>query len=138
MQDHHHLKIDIIRSSTPPVDDFRVNAIRSDYDYTVPEVTEHFTGETILPDDRQGIGLGRMLATTVAKHMSLQYDCFLQTSNTAMKHAPLHYDDWKPARNNINLVDRKHAIKYASTHGKNFSKASHRVKTASFVIRKHR
>lgn len=45
MQDRNNLKIDITRSSTPPVDNFRVNAIRSDYDYTVPEVTEHFTGE---------------------------------------------------------------------------------------------
>lgn len=53
MQDHNHLKIDITRSSTPPVDNFRVNAIRSDYDYTVPEVTEHFTGEIILPNDWQ-------------------------------------------------------------------------------------
>lgn len=82
MQDHHHLKIDITRSSTPPADNFRVNAIRSDYDYTVPEVTEHFTGEIILPDDWQ-IGVIR-------------------------KHKP------------------------------NFGKTSRCVKTASFVIRKHR
>lgn len=92
----------------------------------------------VIHPDWQGIGLGKMLATTVAKHMSLQYDCFLQTSNTAMKHALLHYDDWKLARNNINPVDRKHAIKYANTHGMNFGKTSRRVKTASFVIRKHR
>lgn len=92
----------------------------------------------VIHPDWQGIGLGKMLATTVAKHVSLQYDCFLQTSNPAMKHALLHYDDWKLARNNINLFDRKHAIKYANTHGMNFAKASRRVKTASFVIRKHR
>lgn len=79
-----------------------------------------------------------MLATTVAKHMSRQYDCFLQTSNTAMKHALLHYDDWKLTRNNVNFIDRKHAVAYFSTHRKNFGKASRRVKTASFVIRKHR
>lgn len=79
-----------------------------------------------------------MLATTVAKHMSLQYDCFLQTSNTAMKHALLHYDDWKLVRNNINLMSRKHVAEYARKSGKNYSKASRRVKTASFVIRKHR
>lgn len=92
----------------------------------------------VIHPDWQGIGLGKMLTTTVAKHMSLQYDCFLQTSNTAMKHALLHYDDWKLARNNIALMDRKHVIKYINTHGKNFGKASRRVKTASFVIRKHR
>ena len=79
-----------------------------------------------------------MLATTVAKHVSLQYDCFLQTSNTAMKHALLHYNDWKLIRNNINRVNWKHAVEYARTHGMNFGKASRRVKTASFVIRKHR
>lgn len=79
-----------------------------------------------------------MLATTVAKHMSRQYDCFLQTSNTAMKHALLHYDDWKLSRNNISLINKKHAIEYIKTHKKNFGKASRRVKTASFVIRKHR
>ena len=79
-----------------------------------------------------------MLATIVAKHVSLQYDCFLQTSNTAMKHALLHYDDWKLIRNNVNLMDRKHAVEYTRTHGKNFAKSSRRVKTSSFVIRKHR
>lgn len=79
-----------------------------------------------------------MLATIVAKHVSLQCDCFLQTSNTAMKHALLHYDDWKLIRNNVTLMDRKHAVEYARKQGKNFAKASRRVKTASFVIRKHR
>ena len=79
-----------------------------------------------------------MLATTVAKHVSLQYDCFLQTSNTAMKHALLHYDDWKLIRNNISLINRRHAVEYTRTHGKNFGKASRCVKSASFVIRKHR
>lgn len=79
-----------------------------------------------------------MLATAVAKHVSLQYDCFLQTSNIAMKHALLHYDDWKLVRNNINIIGRKHAVEYTRTHGKNFGKASRRVKSASFVIRKHR
>ena len=78
-----------------------------------------------------------MLATTVAKHVSRQYDCFLQTSNPAMKHALLHYDDWKLTRNNINLFDKKHAAENARKHGFDFSKASRRVKTASFVIRKH-
>ena len=92
----------------------------------------------VIHPDWQGIGLGRMLATTVAKHVSLQYDCFLQTSNIAMKHAILHYDDWKLVRNNINRVDWKHAVKYARTHGMNFGKAARRVKTASFVIRKSR
>ena len=92
----------------------------------------------VIHPDWQGIGLGRMLATTVAKHMSLQYDCFLQTSNTAMKHALLQYDNWKLARNNINVVSKKHAVEYTRTHGKNFGKSSRRVKTASFVIRKHR
>lgn len=78
MQDRHHLKIDITRSSTPPVDNFRVNAIRSDYDYTVPEVTEHFTGEIILPNDWQiGVivgpsGTGK---TTIARE--LFGDCFI-------------------------------------------------------------
>lgn len=88
----------------------------------------------VIHPDWQGIGLGRMLATTVAKHESLQYDCFLQTSNPAMKHALLHYDDWKLTRNNINLFKRKYSCK----HGFDLSKASRRVKTASFVIRKHR
>lgn len=92
----------------------------------------------VIHPDWQGIGLGRMLATTVAKYVSLQYDCFLQTSNTAMKHALLHYDDWKLVRNSIGLMDRKHAVEYARTHRKNFAKASRFVKTASFVIRKHR
>ena len=79
-----------------------------------------------------------MLATIVAKHVSLQYDCFLQTSNLAMKHALLHYDNWKLVQNNINLMSKKHAVEYARKHGKNFAKSSRRVKTASFVIRKHR
>lgn len=79
-----------------------------------------------------------MLATKVAKHMSLQYDCFLQTSNIAMKHALLHHDDWKLVRNNVAIMDRKHKVEYARTHGMNLGKASRRVKTASFVIRKHR
>ena len=92
----------------------------------------------VIHPDWQGIGLGRMLATTVAKHVSLQYDCFLQTSNIAMKHALLHYDDWKLVRNNINRVDWKHAVEYARKHGMNFGKAARRVKTSSFVIRKHR
>ena len=91
----------------------------------------------VIHPDWQGIGLGRMLATTVAKHVSRQYDCFLQTSNIAMKHALLHYDDWKLVRNNINLFERKHGIE-SRKHGYDFSKASRRVKTASFVIRKHR
>ena len=78
-----------------------------------------------------------MLVTTVAKHVSLQYDCFLQTSNPAMKHALLHYDDWKLTRNNINLFSRK-TIELARKHKLSFSKTSRRVKTASFVIRKHR
>ena len=91
----------------------------------------------VIHPDWQGIGLGRMLATTVAKHMSLQYDCFLQTSNTAMKHALLHYDDWKLVRNNASLMSRKHVAEYARKSGKNYGKASRRVKTASFVIRKH-
>ena len=55
-----------------------------------------------------------------------------------MKHALLHYDDWKLVRNNITFMSRKHAVEYTSTHGKNFGKSSRRVKTASFVIRKHR
>lgn len=92
----------------------------------------------VIHPDWQGIGLGRMLATTVAKHVSIQYDCFLQTSNPAMKHALLHYDDWKLIRNNINHVDRKHAAEYARAHGPDFYKEARRVKTASFVIRKHR
>lgn len=77
MQDHHHLKIDITRSSTPPVDNFRVNAIRSDYDYTIPEVTEHFTGEIILPDDWQIgviVGASGTGKTTIARE--LFGDCF--------------------------------------------------------------
>ena len=78
-----------------------------------------------------------MLVTTVAKHVSLQYDCFLQTSNPAMKHALLHYDDWKLTRNNINLFNRKYAVEHARKHKHDFSKTSRRVKTASFVIRKH-
>lgn len=78
-----------------------------------------------------------MLVTTVAKHVSLQYDCFLQTSNPAMKHALLHYDDWKLTRNNISLFNRKNAVERARKHKSDFSKASRRVKTASFVIRKH-
>ena len=92
----------------------------------------------VIHPDWQGIGLGRMLATTVAKHVSLQYDCFLQTSNIAMKHALLNHDDWKLIRNNINRVNRKHAVEYARKHGMNFGKAARGVKTASFVIRKHR
>ena len=92
----------------------------------------------VIHPDWQGIGLGRMLATAVAKHVSLQYDCFLQTSNIAMKHALLHYDDWKLVRNNITITNRKHAAEYTCTHGKNFGKAARRVKSASFVIRKHR
>lgn len=91
----------------------------------------------VIHPDWQGIGLGRMLATTVAKHVSLKYDCFLQTSNTAMKHALLHHDDWKLIRNNIDHMDRKHAAEYARAHGPDFGKAARRVKTASFVIRKH-
>ena len=78
-----------------------------------------------------------MLATTVAKHVSRQHDCFLQTSNPAMKHALLHYDDWKLVRNNINLFERKHSVE-SRKRGYDFAKASRRVKTASFVIRKHR
>lgn len=92
---------------------------------------------TVIHPDWQGIGLGRMLVTTVAKHVSLQYDCFLQTSNPAMKHALLHYDDWKLTRNNINLFNRKHTVEVARKHKPDFSKASRRVKTASFAIRKH-
>lgn len=93
----------------------------------------------VIHPDWQGIGLGRMLATTVAKHVSLQYDCFLQTSSTAMKHALLHYDDWKLVRNNIDPIDRKHAVELAGTKNHDYlAKASRRVKTASFVIRKHR
>lgn len=92
----------------------------------------------VIHPDWQGIGLGRMLATTVAKHVSLQYDCFLQTSNSAMKHALLHHDDWKLIRNNIHHVDRKHAAELARRkNGHNFGRSSRRVKTASFVIRKH-
>lgn len=91
----------------------------------------------VIHPDWQGIGLGRMLATTVAQHVSLQYDCFLQTSNIAMKHALLHHDDWKLIRNNINLMDRKHAAEHARKTGHDLGKASRRVKTASFVIRKH-
>lgn len=79
-----------------------------------------------------------MLATTVAKHVSLKYDCFLQTSNPSMKHALLHHDDWKLLRNNIKHVDREQMAEYAHAHGHNFGKAARRVKTASFVIRKHR
>lgn len=78
-----------------------------------------------------------MLATTVAKHVSLQYDCFLRTSNRAMKHALLHYDYWKLVRNNTHIMTRKHAAELAGTNH-NLAKASRRVKTASFVIRKHR
>lgn len=91
----------------------------------------------VIHPDWQGIGLGRMLATTVAQHVSLQYDCFLQTSNIAMKHALLHYDDWKLTRNNIDIFNRKHAAENARKHRPDFSKAARRVKTASFVIRKH-
>lgn len=91
----------------------------------------------VIHPDWQGIGLGRMLATTVAQHVSLQYDCFLQTSNTAMKHALLHHDDWKLIRNNINLMDRKHAAEHARKTGNDLGRSSRRVKTASFVIRKH-
>lgn len=79
-----------------------------------------------------------MLATTVAKHASLKYDCFLQTSNPAMKHALLHYDDWKLIRNEINLFNKNYTTECVRKHKSNFSKASRRVKTASFVIRKHR
>lgn len=78
-----------------------------------------------------------MLATTVVKHVSLKYDCFLQTSNPAIKHALLHYDDWKLIRNNIALMNRNRAAEYARAHGPDFGKAARRVKTASFVIRKH-
>ena len=92
----------------------------------------------VIPPDWQGIGLGRMLATTVAKHVSLKYDCFLQTSNPTMKHALLHYDDWKLIRNNINLFNKNYATECVRKHKHNFSKTSRRVKTASFVIRKHR
>lgn len=92
----------------------------------------------VIHPDWQGIGLGRMLATTVAKHVSLQYDCFLQTSNTAMKHGLLHHDDWKLVRNNASVMTRKHAVELAGTKNHNLAKASRRVKTASFVIRKHR
>lgn len=91
----------------------------------------------VIHPDWQGIGLGRTLATTVAKHVSLQHDCFLQTSNAAMKHALLHYDDWKLVRNSIKFIGRKYALE-SSKQGKNFGKASRHVKTASFVIRKHR
>lgn len=92
----------------------------------------------VIHPDWQGIGLGRMLATTVAKHVSLKYDCFLQTSNTALKHALLHHDDWKLTRNNIDLIDKSYAAECARKHKPNFSKTSRCVKTASFVIRKHR
>lgn len=92
----------------------------------------------VIHPDWQGIGLGRILATTVAKHVSLQYDCFLQTSNIAMKHALLHYDDWKLIRNNISLSDRKYERECVIKHKPNFSKTTRCVKTASFVIRKHR
>lgn len=78
-----------------------------------------------------------MLATTVAKHVSLKYDCFLQTSNPAMKHALLHYDDWKLTRNNIDIFSWKPTAENARKHRPDFSKTSRRVKTASFVIRKH-
>lgn len=78
-----------------------------------------------------------MLATTVAKHVSLQHDCFLQTSNPAMKHALLHYDNWKLTRNSINLFKKKYAGETARKHKPGFSKTFRRVKTASFVIRKH-
>lgn len=91
----------------------------------------------VIHPDWQGIGLGRMLATTVAKHVSLQYDCFLKTSNPAMKHALLHYDDWKLTRNNVNLFKRKYSVE-SCEHGFDSGKASRRVKTASFVIRKRR
>lgn len=91
----------------------------------------------VIHPDWQGIGLGRMLATTVAQYVSLKYDCFLQTSNPAMKHALLHYDDWTLARNNIDLFYKKHAVEIARKHKPNFNKTSRRVKTASFVIRKH-
>lgn len=91
----------------------------------------------VIHPDWQGIGLGRILATTVAKHVSLQYDCFLQTSNPAMKHALLHYDYWKLTRNNLTLFNRKYAVEVARKHKHNFSKTSRCVKTASFVIRKH-
>lgn len=91
----------------------------------------------VIHPDWQGIGLGRMLATTVAKHVSLKYDCFLQTSNPAMKHALLHYDDWKLVRNNIDIFYKKHAVESVRNHKPNFNKAARCVKTASFVIRKH-
>lgn len=78
-----------------------------------------------------------MLTTTVAQHVSLQYDCFLQTSNIAMKHALLHYNNWKLARNSILLMGRKHAAEYARKTGNDLGRSSRRVKTASFVIRKH-
>lgn len=92
----------------------------------------------VIHPDWQGIGLGRMLATTVAKHVSLQYDCFLQTSNIAMKHALLHYDDWKLVRNNILRINKKHMLESARTRNHNLTKSWRCVKTASFVIRKHR
>lgn len=92
----------------------------------------------VIHPDWQGIGLGRMLATTVANYVSLQYDCFLQTSNAAMKHALLHYNNWKLTRNDIIIMTRKHAAELAATKNHNLAKASRRVKTASFVIRKHR
>lgn len=91
----------------------------------------------VIHPDWQGIGLGRLLATTVAKHVSIKYDCFLQTSNIAMKHALLHHDDWKLARNNIDIFYKKHTVETARKHKPNFNKTSRRVKTASFVIRKH-
>lgn len=91
----------------------------------------------VIHPDWQGIGLGRLLATTVAKHVSLKYDCFLQTSNTAMKHALLHHDDWKLIRNSIDIFYKKYAAEHARKPGPDFGKTARRVKTASFVIRKH-
>lgn len=41
------------------------------------------------------------------------------------------------ARNNVSLFSRKYAVENARKHKFDLSKTSRRVKTASFVIRKH-
>lgn len=79
MQDNNHLKIDITRTSHPPINDFRVSTIRSDFDYNIPEITEHFQGEIIIPDKWNiGVIVGSSGSgkTTIANQ--LFKDCFVQ------------------------------------------------------------
>ena len=79
MQDNNRLKIDITRTSHPPINDFRVSTIRSDFDYNIPEITEHFQGEIIIPDKWNiGVIVGSSGSgkTTIAKQ--LFGNCFVQ------------------------------------------------------------